>query len=215
MAYTTAAKILVNKMANALLDDRIKKPIGQLEYQYEDGDYSGLPYITNVEVLEDERDIETAYEVLVKVSPEIYEILQSETVFSIEDIMAAQAKLEAEQIEYADVEDDTDDDDDVEDEDDADESMDENEIEYSDEIDDEILMLRDIIEESYRSGIDGLFTLDLEPIGADNNYLFDEDTNSFEGVFTDGDKIFTFEVVDPTGNDDWELSYIDATEDYS
>ncbi len=194
MAYTTAAKILVNKMANALLDDKIKKPIGQLEYQYSDGDFSGLPYISNVEVLEDEDDLETAYEVLVKVRPEIYEILQSETVFSIEDIMAAQAELEAEELEYEDMEDD--------------------EYEYEDEIDEPILMLRDVIEESYRSGIDGLFTLDLEPIGADNNYLFDEESNTFEGVFTDGDKIFVFDMVDPTGNDDWELSYVDATADY-
>lgn len=182
MTYQSSAKLLVSKMANSLLDDRIKKPISQLDYIYEDGSYSGLAYLPNVSVLEDESDLDLAYSVLVKVKPEVYEYLQTNVVFSLEDILAA----ETESLEYAE----------------------------GGAIDDEILSLKSIIEESYTSGIDGLFTEDLEPAGIENNYLYVEETNSFEGVFTDKDKIFSFSIVDPTNTDEWELSYLDVTTDY-
>jgi hypothetical protein len=55
---------------------------------------------------------------------------------------------------------------------------------------------------------------DLEPISQDNLYLYDEESNAFMGLFTDGDKIFSFDLVDTDGEDGWELSYLDVSADY-
>jgi hypothetical protein len=199
MAFQKTAKLMVNRLSNALLNDRISQPIGQLDYEYSDGDFSGLAYLPNVDVLQTQEDVENAYNILVKVRPEIYQYLENNTVFSLEDLILAEAYLDGE-------EDDEDDDDD--------EEYDESYADEEEGIPEPILMLKEIIEESYTSGIDGLFTEDLEPISQDNLYLYDEDTNSFMGLFTDGDKIFSFDLVDTDGEDGWELSYLDVSADY-
>lgn len=149
--------------------------------------------------LKTEDNLNLAYTVLLKIKPEILEILRQNEVFEIEDILAAQAELEAMALDYE--------------EDGENDEDDEMVAEYED-IAAPVLDLKSIIEESYRSGIDGLFTEDLEPMSIDNQFLYSEETNSFNGVFTDGDKIFSFDLVDETGEDDWELSYLDVTDQY-
>lgn len=187
MSFEKSARVFVDKLTNALLEDRIQNPIGQLDYQYEDGSHSGLSYLPNVDVLETEEDLEKAYEVLVKVDGNTLKFLQENNIFSLEEIILAKAYSEmSAELEYAE----------------------------DGEIEAPIILLKEIIEESYVSGIDGLFTEDLETIGSKNQYLYNDKTNTFEGVFTDGDKIFSFELVDSTGKDDWELSYVDVTSEY-
>jgi hypothetical protein len=193
MAFQKTAKLMVNRLSNALLNDRISQPIGQLDYEYSDGDFSGLAYLPNVDVLQTLEDVENAYEILVKVRPEIYNYLENNQVFSLEELIAAEAYLETEE-EY---------------EEETEEYEDE-----AEEVPEPVLLLKEIIEESYTSGIDGLFTEDLEPISQDNLFLYDEESNSFTGLFTDNDKIFSFDLVDTDGSDGWELSYLDVSADY-